>query len=298
MSSTIIKSCWLSLIFLFIFACTLPSNPTEEINPNIVFTAAAQTAAVQLTQRAAGNVQTQTPLPPLLPPTLAPSATQALPTITPTEDNCDKAKFISDVSVPDGTVFAPGESFTKTWRVKNIGTCTWTTGYALVFDNGAQMGGGSPHTLMGNVAPGATVEISVNMTAPASDGEYTGHWRIRNTSNVLFAKVYAQIKVSSGEFAVTSISDMDAYYIMGHGAALVAKVTVTKAGKVEYHWILRETGQPDLATAVEEIDFASSGTKEISTLWSSCPHAGNFKASLYIDDPNHQEFGEVSFICP
>ncbi len=67
---------------------------------------------------------------------------------------------------------------------------------------------------------------------------------------------------------------------------------------MEYHWILRETGQPDLTTAIEEVDFASSGTKEISTLWASCPHAGSFKAFLYIDDPNHQEFGQASFNCP
>ncbi len=229
---------------------------------------------------------------------MAPSFTPIAPTTAPTEDNCDKAKFITDVTVLDGTIFPPNEVFTKTWRIKNTGTCTWTTGYALVFDGGAQMGGASPKFLTGNVAPGETVDLSINFTSPATEGDYTGNWQIRNASNVLFAKIYVQIEVNNGEFAVTSVSDMDAYYISGRGAALVAKITVNKAGKVEYHWILRESGQPDLPTAVEEIEFAAGGTEEISILWAACPHAGSFTAYLYIDNPNHQEFGQTTFNCP
>ncbi|OQX61893.1 MAG: hypothetical protein B6I38_07850 [Anaerolineaceae bacterium 4572_5.1] len=288
----------LATLALLLSACNMPGSIVETPNPNAVFTAAAQTASVQLTQAAQSHpTQPAATNPPLAPPTLASSATPDLPTITPTQD-CDKAKFITDVTVDDGTVFASGENFTKTWRLKNIGSCAWTTDYALVFDNGEQMGGLSPKPLTGNVAPGETVDISIDLTAPAADGSYTGNWQIRNASNVLFAKVYVQIKVISGSFAVTSVSDMDAYYISGHGAAFIAKITVNKAGTVKYHWILRESGQPDLTTAIEEVDFASSGTKEISTLWSSCPHAGSFKASLYVDNPNHQEFGQASFNCP
>jgi len=296
MSSTIKKSYWLSLIFLFIFACTLPSNPTEKIDPNIVFTAAAQTAAVQLTQRAGDSVQTQTPLPPLLPPTLAPSATQALPTITPTEDNCDKAKFVTDVTVADGTVFAPGDSFIKTWRIRNTGTCTWTTGYALVFNNGAQMSGGSPHTLMGNVAPGATVEISVNMTAPASDGEYTGNWQIRNTSNVLFAKVYVQIKVEtapSPAFAVESVY-MSVSGSCGH-FIIKSDITTNGPGNVTYKW-KRSDGATDNANHPDVV-FASAGTQSVTTDW-YLGAAGSHWMDIYIDDPNHQQFGRANFSCP
>ncbi len=286
---------------LIIFACTLPTEETRANDPNIVFTAAAQTAAVQLTEVAlANNAPTQdsgSTAPTLSPPTLLPP-TSTLPTLTPTEDLCNKAKFITDVTVPDETVFPPGESFTKTWRVKNIGTCTWTSDYDLVFVSGNQMSGASPQSMLGSVAPGDTVDISVNLTAPATSGTYTGRWQIRNNKNILFAKVYVQIKVKSGDFAVTSVNNMDAFHIVGHGIALSAKVTTSKAGKVEYYWILREAGQSDLTTATEELDFASSETKEAATLWTACPHAGNFTAYLYIDDPNHQEFGSASFSCP
>jgi len=99
---------------------------------------------------------------------------------------CDWAQFIADVTVPDGTTYAPGTAFTKTWRLKNIGTCTWTTSYALVFVSGSQMGAPSVVNLPSSVAPGGTVDVSVNMTAPAVNGHYRGYWQLRNASGVLF----------------------------------------------------------------------------------------------------------------
>jgi len=286
----------LSFATLLIFACSLPSSQVQKDDPNIIFTAAAETASSQLTQIAIDSLQTETP--PSQPPTLAPSFTPNAPTVVPTENNCDKAAFVKDVTVPDGTLFTPNEPFTKTWRVKNIGTCTWTTSYALVFEGGSQLGGASPQPLTANVAPGETIDISVNLFAPATDGNYTGNWQIKNASGVLFAKIYVQIKVGSAVFAVTGVRDLDAYYISGRGAALAAKITVNKAGEVEYHWILREAGQADLTTPTEKITFSSAGTEEVSYLWSSCPHSGSFTAYLYIDDPNHQEFGQATFNCP
>ena len=288
----------LALGTLFIFACNMPSaEPDTPQDPNAVFTAAAQTASVQLTQAAVSSPKTATPAPSIFLPTVTPPApTQVL--ITPTSDNCNKAKFITDVTIPDGTAFAPGESFTKTWRVQNIGDCTWTSNYALVFETGAQMNGVSPQLMLGNVAPNSTVDISVNLTAPPEAGNYVSNWQIRNTAGVLFAKLYVQIQVVDPLFAVTGVQNIQAFYISGRGAALTANVNVNRAGKIKYHWILREPGQPTLTTPVEELTYNASGTKEISTLWAACPHSGNFKASLYIDDPNHQEFGEASFSCP
>ena len=98
---------------------------------------------------------------------------------------CDWAQFISDVTVPDGTTFAPGATFVKTWRLKNIGTCTWTTSYAAVFVSGSQVGAPAAGNLP-SVAPGATVDITVNMTAPSAPGHYVGYWKLRNASGVLF----------------------------------------------------------------------------------------------------------------
>jgi len=99
---------------------------------------------------------------------------------------CDAAAFVADITIPDGTNFAPGAALVKTWRLKNVGTCTWSTSYAIVFYNGTKMGAPSVVNLPTSVAPGSTVDVTVNMTAPTASGHYRGYWMLRNASNVLF----------------------------------------------------------------------------------------------------------------
>ena len=174
------------IIILILSACNLPSSATEE--PNAVFTAAALTVQAQLTQPVPFSTPT---LPPTLPSPLSTNTVSALPTLAaPTfppavsaTAACDQAQFVRDVTIPDGTTYAPGASFTKIWRLKNAGTCTWS-GYSLVFDSGDQMNGTSP-TAIGTVTPGQEVDISVTLTAPATPDSYRGYWRIRNASGVL-----------------------------------------------------------------------------------------------------------------
>jgi uncharacterized repeat protein (TIGR01451 family) len=99
---------------------------------------------------------------------------------------CDAAEFVADVTIPDGTSVSPGATLVKTWRLKNVGTCTWSTTYAIVFYSGTKMGAPSAVNLPNSVAPGASVDVTVNMTAPAAPGHYRGYWMLRNASNVLF----------------------------------------------------------------------------------------------------------------
>ncbi len=100
---------------------------------------------------------------------------------------CDRAAFISDLTIPDGTILAANTTFTKTWRLKNNGTCTWLAGtYALVFASGDSMGALTTIPMPSSVAPGATIDLSVNMTAPSIAGHYRGNWRLRNASGTPF----------------------------------------------------------------------------------------------------------------
>ena len=143
-----------SLLFLAMAACALlPAiTPNAPGDSGALYTQAAQTISVQLTQNAQGAAATSTAAPPVVtdvppsavptdtaPPTATPTATTAPtntpvpptptpvpPTATPTPIPCNWAQFVEDVSVKDGTVFTPDSLFTKTWRLKNIGTCTWT----------------------------------------------------------------------------------------------------------------------------------------------------------------------------
>jgi hypothetical protein len=99
---------------------------------------------------------------------------------------CDKAQFVSDVTVPDGTRFAPNAAFTKTWRLKNVGSCTWNSAYALVFSSGNRMSGPTSQALTASVAPGQTFDLSVRLIAPSSSGSYRGNWMLRNPAGTNF----------------------------------------------------------------------------------------------------------------
>lgn len=120
-----------------------------------------------------------------------------------TDAPCDRASFVSDVSVPDGTRMSPGQSFTKTWRLRNSGSCAWATGYMVVFVQGDAMGAPAAVPLSGPVAPGATVDIAVDMRAPTLEGSYTGYWKLRNAAGEQFGTgadqaFFVQIEVGLG----------------------------------------------------------------------------------------------------
>jgi len=191
----------LIIIVLFMSACNLPSENPEDT----ASTAAAQTVEALLSATPAAGMATAsfTPLP--IPVTLTStplSVSTSAPSITPTT-NCNVAQFITDVTIPDGTLVTPGQAFTKKWRIKNIGTCSWT-GFSLVFDSGDSMGGPASKAIS-TLGPGQEVDLEVNLTAPATPGNYRGYWRINTNGNVLVPVVsgyqgksfYVDIKVQN-----------------------------------------------------------------------------------------------------
>jgi hypothetical protein len=120
------------------------------------------------------------------PPTPTPTNTPGPVTVTVPPSACDRAQFVKDVTIPDGTVMAPGSTFTKTWRLKNVGTCAWSTSYQLVYFSGEQMGAATSAAFPQNVAVGQTVDVSINMTAPSAAGSYRGFWMFKNANGALF----------------------------------------------------------------------------------------------------------------
>lgn len=126
---------------------------------------------------------------PMPTPTLyIPQSTPVPPTKTPVPtaiSYCDWAAFVKDITIPDGTLLDPGDVFTKTWRLKNVGTCTWTPDYDVVFYGGAQMSGAAVQ-VPGYVAPGQYVDVSVTFTAPSAAGHYESYWLLRNANGGLF----------------------------------------------------------------------------------------------------------------
>lgn len=171
-------------------ACNLPRQPSPQ---ELASTAAAETVSAQLTQVSIATptvpaTNTPVPLPATDTPTPPPPPTQPPPTATL---GCsDASQYVSDVTIPDNTVMTPGQSFTKTWRIRNSGSCTWTTAYDTVFVDGNAMGGQAAVSLAGSVPPNATVDISISLTAPSTNGTYRGNYRMRNENDVLFGTVF------------------------------------------------------------------------------------------------------------
>ncbi len=195
----------LTMMILFVLvACGLPWKKSATGKGDVVQTAAAATIQAMGTATAqalsaqndntpmpnptSANTAAPTSAPPqptsAQPPTATPVPTSTVPP-TPTPKPCNLASFVKDVTVEDGTVLKPGEHFTKTWRLKNVGTCTWQN-YSLVFDHGDAMGGPASKPIEASVSPGQLVDVSVDLVAPSDEGTYEGYWKIRDDKGVVF----------------------------------------------------------------------------------------------------------------
>ncbi len=216
---TLVKA--LTVVFVLatgLASCSFPSGQNLPVDENAVNTSVAQTlSALNSSGAATPTVQSALPtatsmaLPTAALPTVAPTAVP--PTPVPTQDTCNRAKWIEDVTVPDGSVYLPNVAFTKTWRIQNVGTCTWNTSYAVVYSSGDHMSEAAATALLGTVAPGATVDLSVSLKSPADNGEYTTYFMLRSDTGLLFgtgstfnAPVFAQIKVTKIMLLPTLVS--------------------------------------------------------------------------------------------
>jgi hypothetical protein len=80
----------------------------------------------------------------------------------------------------------PGQSFTKTWRLENVGECNWTRDYRAEFFSGEQMNAPASIPLQREVDSGQSIDISVDMVAPSNAGTYQSNWKLRNASSAWF----------------------------------------------------------------------------------------------------------------
>jgi hypothetical protein len=185
---------------------------TPTVDANLIQTQAIETFSAVLTQTALA-APTQTPFStPTALPTFAPATTSAaitLPAVTqqsalisPTA-SCYQMRYVNDVSIPDNTQMAPGQSFTKTWRVRNAGSCAWEAGFKFAFVGGEQMSGAT-YTLPAAVPVNTEIDISVTMVAPAKAGTLRGNWRMQTAAGQFFGdEVFVQIVVGGATLTPT-----------------------------------------------------------------------------------------------
>lgn len=188
----------LLLAGLLLAACRAPAPESHAptLDLNALYTQVAGTLIAQgqgqAQPSATSEAPTQTPFvvtatftnTPAQP--LATSTNTPLPATSVPATGCYQAYFVADITVPDNTQMTKGQTFTKTWRIRNNGTCTWTGDFDIVYTSGTNLASVSSVDLPKEVKPGETVDISIPMTAPSSDGSYRSSWVIKASNGYSF----------------------------------------------------------------------------------------------------------------
>ncbi len=264
---------------MFITACDGQTAQDPFIQTAIAQTVTAKNAE----QNAAANTEppvepvfTQTPL------QFSPTLTALPVTASPAGGNassspCAKASLVSETII-DGTIYKPGEQFTKTWEIKNTSTCTWDSSYRIIFWNGNILGGAYYYSLPQSVPPEGIIPISLVLTTPAEDGTYKSEWALQTPDKVNFgvgeysAPFYAQVVVSSSakpNYAITSVTyEMVRVPATGCPANVTytAYATVSVNGPLEfkYRWAQSDghtVNNPDI------IKMDAAGSIVLSNPW-------------------------------
>jgi Ig-like domain from next to BRCA1 gene len=199
------------LFSLFVSACggsnadATPTFTVEEVQ-----TMAVAVFSVGLTQTALAAptntlLPTSTTAPTLSIPTLGNVTPFGASTVSANPISiCNSMSFVSDVTIPDNTPMTAGQAFTKTWKVRNSGTCAWDAGFKFVFTNGDAMGGVT-YTLLQAVPASTQIDISVAMKAPNKPGSIKGSWRMSTATGEAFGdEVYLVILMGGSNSAATN----------------------------------------------------------------------------------------------
>lgn len=295
---------FLLIVSTFLAACNFPlgrQNVTPTLSDEAIVAqtvSALQTALAVNTTPASPELSTATPS---AAATVA-NPTQALPTGIPQPTSTSaptyKAGYITDVTIPDNTIMEPGETFRKTWRLRNDGTATWNSKYKVVFISGDAMGGPATKEIGQTVAPGQTIDISVDLTAPATPKTYVGNWMLQTDNGVNFgigpsATSTFWVKIVVQQFFAVTKAEPAVLPVSFTGPcpaelSLTATITTTAAGDVTYYF---KTSLGD--TTTQKLVFSKADTLTTPVTKIMVPSTSAFTVQVYIDNPNHQLFPTV-----
>jgi len=290
-------------------------TPTED--PQIIIqTSVAETVAAQNTIEvpatetpSAAAIPTKTPFQQItLAPTLLPTATS--PAVS-SFSQCASASLKSE-NIVDGTIFKPGEQFTKTWEITNTSTCAWDTSYKIVFWDGDLLGGAYVYNLPQAVGPGQTVPISLILTTPATDGTYHSEWKLQTPDNINFgvgylnAAFWTEIAVSSAEKPTYGIASVVTSYTRDPKTGCPANTlitvyaTVATNGPLEftYRWEHKDGGG---IKAPKTVSVKSATTKTFTDTWmfGRANTQGPKWIAFIITEPIQERYQvDFEFVCP
>ena len=269
------------LAWVVCFSLLLAACGTSSQNEAAISTAVAQTVEAGAVSTPLLAVSTNTPetIPPVLQPTLTPGSTptaEATLSSAPSDPDCIHANLVGEYP-PDGTVYKPGTAFTKTWTIKNEGTCAWDSTYKLIFWSGDALGGATYYDMPEIVAPGDDISITINLTAPPTEGTYTGYWRLKTPWNAEFGvgqysqAFYVNIVVDKRPQQEYGVVDLQYQIVREPAEGCPANVlytvyaTFTTNGPLDlsYYWEQKDGNE----SAVKELSFAAAGSKTVPRSW-------------------------------
>jgi hypothetical protein len=308
----------LMLFALFVTSCGNANAETDTISTAVAMTVSAQ--EMQRAQATATPISTASSPQGEAGPTSASVATttvQEVPTFAPptapgpvgSGNNCQVLANLVSETIPDGTIMQPDETFWKTWRLKNSGTCTWNSSYKIVYWSGDMMGGLQEYQFPDVVNPGEEVEVKLFLKAPAASGTFSSYWKLQSEWGTPFGvgqydqPFYVQINVndsSNPNYTVTSVT----YNIVRDPAAgcatnvwyrVNATITTNGPATVRYQWLQSDGNNSGTGKTLK---FTEAGSKTITREWSM--HLGVTPGTkwmqIIIHEPEYQEFPQATFV--
>lgn len=293
-------------LLLLVSACGTSAGEQASIS-----TAVAQTIQAGDSLTSVASLPTSTPMPlptlasgtpvPMDAPTSGPTLSSANP-----DPNCAKASLVAE-NPPDSVIVKPGQTFWKTWTLKNTGTCTWTAAYSLVYSSGDLMGGLSSYPLNDDVAPGEQKDISIYLKAPETEGESTGYWKLQSPWNSSFGvgpsddAFYVKINVSNAAEPDYGIANVEYNLVRDPiggcptNVIYTLYVTITSNGPFKFNYVWTQSDGNN--THEKSIEFTEASSKTISREW--MVGKGDSPNTRWIEfvvtSPEYREYGKAEF---
>ena len=216
---------------LLVWTVSRVNRQVSTVSVALTQTAEAQSAATQ-------TAAVQTPLT---------DTVEATPTTTPIpvadSGQCiNNATFVADITIPNGALVNPSESFTKIWRIRNSGTCPWRSGYQMVFAGGSRMDGDDRIPIGREVAPGEEYDFAVALTAPAAPGRYQGQWIPADANGNLFGQIFYYEVLVAGTPQIYYFAASSYYVLPGQEVVLSWHIAPATSGFLRADGI--ESGVP------------------------------------------------------
>lgn len=284
---------------LVLSSCGTSSQTQSEIATSVAQTVEAQNSLTEVASR-----PTFTPVPTFdATTTLTPETSITNTPASVSNPGCVTSASLTGENPPDGTLFKPGEYFYKTWTFLNTGTCIWNQSYSLVFSDGDLMGGLISYPLPEDVPPGNTINISIYLQAPTTEGTAMGYWRFKTPWDTYFGvgpqngTFYVQIGVS--EKPRYGITNVEQTLVRNPATGCPTNVRFTVYAKViasgpvefSYYWDQSDGNE----SAIKSYKFKEAGSVTFEREWTI--HKGDSPNPRWIQfvltGSQAQDFGKV-----